>query len=200
MLYKFQSSGRCALGSHWPNSSRSENDALFGPRLFLVTPPPAEDGVVAAFLEHPQQGEGLEPVAGRARDGLLDDGASVDVLLHRADNEPDGELFHLTVAVVENLGKVVPGVDVHDRERDALGRARLRGQVEKDSGVLSPGEEKCGTLEFGDHLADYVDRLGREGVEVRETVSHRFGDRLAVSTRRKGKRPAGNRFRCRLQA
>ena len=37
-------------------------DALFRPRLLLVATSPAEHGVVAALLEHPQQGVGLQPV------------------------------------------------------------------------------------------------------------------------------------------
>ena len=103
---------------------------------------------------------------------MLDDRAAVDVLLHRADHEPDFELGHLLIAVLEDLGEIVPGIDVHDRERDALGPARLRGQVEQDSRVLASGEQERRTLEFSDHLTDDVDRFGRERVEVGETVSH----------------------------
>ena len=64
---------------------------LLGPRLLLVAPAAPEHGVVAVLLENPQQGEGLQPVARRAGHGLLDDRAAVDVLLHRADDEPDVE-------------------------------------------------------------------------------------------------------------
>jgi len=75
---------------------------------------------------------------------LLDDRAAVDVLLYRADHEPDLELGHLLIAVLEDLGEIVPGIDVHDRERDALGPARLRGQVEQDAESLPPENRSAG--------------------------------------------------------
>ena len=155
-------------------------DPFLGPRLLLVPPAPAEDGVVAILLEHPEKGERLQSVAGGARHGLLDDRSAVDVLLHRADDEANVELRNLVVAVIDHLGKVVPRVDVHDREGDALRPAGLRGEVEEHGRVLAPGEKQRGTLEFGDHLTNNVDRLGREGIEVREPVGHRTGARLAI--------------------
>jgi len=103
---------------------------------------------------------------------LLDDRAAVDVLLYRADDEPNLELVHLLIAVLEDLGEVVPGIDVHDREREALRPAGLGGQMEQHCGVLAAGEQERRPLEFGDHFTNDVDRLRRERVKVGETVGH----------------------------
>ena len=41
------------------------------------------------------------------------------------------------VAVLEDLGEVVPGVDVHDREGEAPGPEGLHRQVQQDGRVLA---------------------------------------------------------------
>ena len=147
-------------------------DPFFGPRLLLVSAAAPEDRVIAVLFKHPEQSEGLEPVACGAGHRLLDDRPAVDVLLHRADHEPDLELAHLLIAVLDDLGEIVPRVHMHDRERHALGPAGLGGQMEQDSGVLASREQERGPLEFSDHLTNDVNRLGRERVKVGETVSH----------------------------
>ena len=64
---------------------------LLGPGLLLVAAGAAEHGVEAALLDAAEQRDGLEPVARRPGAGLLDDPAGVDVVLHRADDEPHAE-------------------------------------------------------------------------------------------------------------
>ena len=66
------------------------------------------------------------------------------------------------------------------------GQQAFDGQVEQDGGVLAPGEQERRTLEFGDHLTDDVDRLGRERIEVGEPVGHRTEDRLVTIPVRTG--------------
>jgi hypothetical protein len=67
----------------------------------------------------------------------------------------------------------VPGVDVHDRERQPGRREGLGRQVEHDRRVLAAGEQQHGALELGRHLADDVDGLGFEGFEVGQLVRAR---------------------------
>ena len=74
------------------------------------------------------------------------------------------------VAELDHLGEVVPGVDVHDREREAPGPERLLGQPQQHDRVLAAAEQQHGALELGGDLAEDVDRLGLEGLEVRELV------------------------------
>jgi hypothetical protein len=95
-----------------------------------------------------------------ARDRSVDDAAGVDGLLHRGDDQPQPVLGDRAVAELEHLVEVVPGVDVHHRERHAGGPERLLGQVQHDDRVLAAGEQQHGPLELGGDLADDVDGLG----------------------------------------
>ena len=97
------------------------------------------------------------------------------------------------VAVLDRLGEVVPGVDVHDRERELARPERLLGEAEQDDRVLAAGEEQHRPLELGGDLAEDVDGLGLELVEVRHgregarrahnSDSTRSGRRLSSSSR-----------------
>ncbi len=120
------------------------------------------------LLDRVEQRRRLQPVARRARAGLLDDPSLVDRLLHRRDHEALAELLDATVAVLDRLGEVVPGVDVHDRERELAGPERLLGEPEQDDRVLAAREEQHRTLELGRDLAEDVDGLRLELVEVRQ--------------------------------
>ncbi len=97
---------------------------------------------------------------------LLDDPALVDRLLHGSDDEALTELGDAAVAVLDHLGEVVPGVDVHQREGEAAGAERLLGEAQQHDRVLPAGEEQHGTLELRCDLAHDVDCLGLELVEV----------------------------------
>src|SRR5690606_2002031 len=90
---------------------------LLGPGLLLVAAGTAEDGVEAVLLDGLEQRHGLQAVAAGAGAGLLDDLAGVDGLLDAGDDQPQAQLGHPAVAELDDLGEVVPGVDVHDRER-----------------------------------------------------------------------------------
>ena len=120
------------------------------------------------LLDRVEQRRRLQLVARGARAGLLDDAALVDRLLHARDDEPLAELGDAAVAVLDHLGEVVPGVDVHDRERELARAERLLGEPQQHDRVLAAREEQHGPLPLGGDLAHDVDRLGLELVEVRE--------------------------------
>ena len=69
-------------------------------------------------------------------------------------------------------GKLWPGVDVHEREREAAGPERLLGQAQQHDRVLAAAEQQDGPLELGGDLAHDVDGLALERVEVGELVAH----------------------------
>ena len=118
------------------------------------------------LLDRVEQRRGLQLVAAGEPAGLLDDPARVDRVLHRGDDEPDTELGDPPVAEVDGLGEVVPGVDVHDGERDLRRPERLLGQPQHDDRVLAAGEQQHRPLELGGDLAEDVDGLGFEQVEL----------------------------------
>ena len=92
--------------------------ALLGTGALLVAPGPAEDGIEAMLRDGVEQGDGLQRVAAGTWTGVLDDPTGVDRVLHRRDDELDTELLHRAIAELDQLGEVVTGVDVHDRERE----------------------------------------------------------------------------------
>ena len=118
-------------------------------------------------LDRVQQRDGLQPVARRARPGLLDHAAAVDRVLHGRDDQPLAQLGDAAVAELDRLREVVAGVDVHDRERHRAGAERLLGQAQQDDRVLAAGEQQHRALQLGRHLAHDVDRLGLEHLQVR---------------------------------
>ena len=121
------------------------------------------------LLDRPQQRRRLQAVA--AGPDVLDDAAVVDVVLHRRHDQPLAELGDAAVAELVDLGEVVAGVDVHERERELAGPERLLGQAQQDDRVLAAAEQQHGALELGRHLAHDEDRLGLERVEVGEAAA-----------------------------
>ena len=76
------------------------------------------------------------------------------------------QLGHAAVAELDDLGEVVAGVDVHEREREARRAEGLLGQAQQDDRVLAAAEQQDGALQLGGHLAHDVDGLGLEDLEV----------------------------------
>ncbi len=70
------------------------------------------------------------------------------------------------VPVGDDLGEVVAGVDVQQRERDGGRPEGLERQVQHDDGVLAAGEQDHRALELPRDLAEDVYRLGLQRVQV----------------------------------
>jgi hypothetical protein len=138
-------------------------DALLGAGALLVAAGAAERGVEAVLLDGVEQGHGLQPVA---RGAGLDGAALVDRLLDGGHDQPLAELLDAAVAELEHLGEVVPGVDVHDREREGRRPERLLGETQEDDRVLAAGEQQHRPLELGGHLAHDVHGLGLQLLEL----------------------------------
>ncbi len=115
-------------------------------------------------------------VCKRLREGFVGssgDAAGVDRLLHRRDDEVGADAFHRRVAKIEDLGKVVSGVDVHHGERQLRRPERLLGDVQHHDAVLAAGEEQHRTFELGRDLTQQMHGLRFERVEVRDQSLHR---------------------------
>ena len=165
-------------------------DPLLRARALLVAAGAAHRRVEAVLGDRVEQRRRLQLVARRARAGLLDDAAAVDRVLDARDDEPLAELGDAAVAELDHLGEVVPGVDVHDREREPSRPEGLLGEPQQHDRVLAAGEEQHRALALGGDLAHDVDRLGLELVEVRErararrsrSCRHPVGDRPSSSS------------------
>ncbi len=80
--------------------------------------------------------------------------------------EPLAELGDAAVAVGDDLREVVPGVDVHHGKRERPRAERLLGETQQHDRVLAAGEQQHRALALGRELAQDVDGLGLERVEV----------------------------------
>src|SRR4029079_4983263 len=76
-----------------------------------------------------------------------------------------------------------PRVDVHDRERELARPERPLREPKQHDRVLAAGEEEHGPLELGRDLAEDVDRLRLELVEVGQGGHGRAHDGTSAGTR-----------------
>ena len=106
------------------------------------------------------------PVSSTTRPG-------VDRVLHAGHDQPLAQLGHAAVAELDDLGEVVAGVDVHEREREARRAERLLGQAQQHDRVLAAAEQQHRALELGGDLAHDVDGLGLERLQVGELAGMR---------------------------
>ncbi len=146
-------------------------DPLLRAGALLITPGAADHRVEAMLVDRVQQRHRLQPVARRPRTRLLDRAAGVDRILHVGDDEALAELGHAAIAELDHLREVVPGVDVHQDQREAGGAKRLLGESQEHDRVLAAGEQDHRSLELGRDLAEHVDRLGLQCIEMRDGVS-----------------------------
>src|SRR3954447_8068693 len=107
-LYRLHSSARWRRGSHWPKSSRKEKmrSLALARSSSRRAPPNAAPKPCSAMAstrvtvrsrlrdEGVEQGPRLQPVAGRARAGLLAHAALVDGLLDGGHDQPLAQLGH----------------------------------------------------------------------------------------------------------
>ena len=142
------------------------DDALLGASLLLITTPAAEDPVEAPLRDRVEQGPRLERIAGAV--AALVQAPVVDPVLHLLDDQSQTQPLDFGIAIGEHLGEVVPGVDMQHGEGDRRRPEGLDREVEHDDGVLAPAEEQDRAFEFADDLADDVDRLAFQHVELRE--------------------------------
>jgi hypothetical protein len=95
--------------------------------------------------------------------------------------------LHPGVAGREHLGEVEPGVDLQDGEGDLRGVEGLLGQPHHHDRVLAAGEHQHRLLELGRDLAEDVDRLRLELVELAQAVvrMHGHGVRNSISRQKR---------------
>ena len=154
-------------------------DALLGAGLLLVAAAATEGGGEALLLDDVQQGADLEPVAARSCRRRRPRRWRWPPRREATTRRTPSRLTQLS-RVVEHLGEVVAGVDLEHRERDLGGVERLLRQPEHDDGVLAAGEHQHRLLELGRDLAEDVDRLRLQLVELAQAVvrmgrGHRWG-------------------------
>ena len=167
-LYRFHSSGRCTFGSHWPNSSRKLNTRSLA-RAFSSSrraPPNAASNLFSRIARS------SVTVCSGLRDGIVSTTrpASMSSCTLATISRTPASCDEL-VAGLQHLVEVVPGVDMHHRERQAARPERLERQMQHDDGVLAAGEQQHRPLELRGHLPNDVDGLGLQRAQMAQLVA-----------------------------
>ena len=87
-------------------------------------------------------------------------------------DEIDSQAGREAVAEVNHFLKLIGCIDVQQGEWDGSGVERLLGEADHYGRILTDRVEHDGPLEFGCDLANDVDALGFEGLQVADSPSH----------------------------
>ena len=159
--------GALVLGVPLAELVAVREEAFLGACLLLVAPCAADGRVEAVLLDGVEQRGGLQLVAAGVVARLLAHLPCVNRFLNAAHYQARAESRHQLVAVGDGLGKVVAGVDVQKRKRDAGRIEGLARQMRHHYRVFAAREEDDRPLELLGHLAQDVDGLGLQLVEMR---------------------------------
>jgi len=161
-LYRLHSSGRWRRGSQPPDSSRSEKIRSLA-RAFSSSrrPPPktASKRLVSMASSSGTVCSGLRLPSGRSRRTPRSMKSWTLATCRRS-------LGDDAVAVGDDFGEVVAGVDVQQGEGDGGGPEGAEGEVEHDDGVLAAREKDHRALQLPGDLTEDVHRLGLKRVQV----------------------------------
>ena len=139
-------------------------DTLLRPRPLLVAARPAKHGVVADLGDSFDQRHGLQRVAGAVR--ALHEVPAVDPVLHLGDAQPHPVLGDDGVAELDDLREVVARVNVQQLNRHRRGRERAARQLQHHARVLAAGEQQPDLVKLPRHLAQDMDGLVFQVLEV----------------------------------
>ena len=146
--------------------------ALLGARGLLVAARAAEGRVETVLIERLLQGLRLHDVGvGRRRVADRVDAAR-QTLPVRMHDEVEAQRGGGAVAEGDHVAELPRRVDVQHREGRPLGKERLARQVQEDGGVLADRIEQHRLAELRRRLAEDVDALGLEQIEVGDRRVH----------------------------
>ena len=154
-------------------------DALLGARLLLVAPGAAEAGIEAVPVQGVLERLGLHDVrvlaaaVGERRDVI---GAA---LLVGVDDEVQMEFAGDAVPEGDHVAELPGGVHMQQREWQLAGVERLARQMQQHRRVLADGIQQHRALELRRHLADDVDALRFQLLEMCERVSRHADPRAS---------------------
>ena len=138
---------------------------LLRARLFLVAARAADARVELEFGDGVEKGHRLMGVAALQRI-LEHDPAGRDRILDRANDQPLAEFGGALVPKCDDLGEIVPGVHVQQRERKAPGTKRFLGEPQQDQRVLAARKKQRGIAALAGNFAQDVDGFRFEPSEV----------------------------------
>lgn len=146
-------------------------DTLLGAGFLLVATGTTEGGIEAVFVERLLEPLGLHDVgvlAAAVHEGVDVHGQTVRVLV---DDEIQPVLLGGLVPELDHLLELPVGVHVEHGEGDLARVEGLAGQVQHDGGVLADGVHHHRVFKFGGHLADDMDALGFQLLQVSQSLA-----------------------------
>src|SRR4026209_48471 len=140
--------------------------ALLRARFFIVAARAAERRVELVLRERCFQRLGLHDVRVL---GAVSEGrdAGLGRLLVDMDDQVESELARHAVAELDHVPELPGRVDVHQREWQLSGMESLARKVQENGAVLADRVQHDRVVELGRHLADDVDALRLEALELR---------------------------------
>lgn len=93
--------------------------------------------------------------------------AALDAVLVGVDDEIETELLRLLVAKFDHVAKLPRRVDVQQRKRQLLRMERLAREMQQNGRVLADRIHQHGLAELGRSLAENMDALRFEEIEMR---------------------------------
>ncbi|MNL21692.1 hypothetical protein D3C87_1429950 [compost metagenome] len=143
---------------------------LLGARLLFVPTRTADGGVISARIERLAQSLGLHDV-GIARRTVVErvDAVAHPVLIGVAD-EIETIFFGRTIPEGDHLAKLERRIHMQQRKWDLAGIEGLACQMQQDARILADRIHHHRPLKAGRHLAQNLDALGLEGLQMRQSV------------------------------
>src|SRR4051812_12102255 len=178
-LYRSQSSGRWFFGSHWPNSSRKENTRSLARALSSSRRAPPNRAVNPCC----STASSSTGVWIRLRDPLGSSRTVPDAIASGTEATTSSTPSSATRLSRNSStsGKFSPVSTCITGNGMRAGGEGLAGQLQHHDGVLAAGEEQHGPLGLGGHLAQDVDGLGLQRLQLAEPV---VGSRHALGSRK----------------
>src|SRR5690606_22125139 len=156
-------------------SVAEREDALLGPRLFLVAPRAAESRIEAVLLERLAQRQRLHYVRMHARSMRQWADTVTHPVFVDVDQEVETEFIRHPVTKCDHLAEFPRRIHMQKWERRLCRIERLHGQVQKHRGILADRIQHHRLSEICRDLPHNVDRLGFQPLEVRMYFSHAKG-------------------------
>jgi hypothetical protein len=129
-------------------------DPFLGTRLVLIAATTTECRIESVRRDGVEQGHRLQPVSAGPRAGVLDDTTVVDRGLHTGHHQPRTDALDEPISVLDDFGKVVTGVDVHDRKWQPGRGEGEHGEMQQHRRVLAATEQQHGILALRCNLAN----------------------------------------------
>ena len=114
-----------------------------------------------------EKGDGLQRVAACARAADVGNAPCVYGCLHRTNNQLHAHFGNAAIAKLDDLGKVVPGIDVHHWEGDARRCKCAHCQVQHDDRILAARKQQDWALKFRCNFPDDGDRFVNQATQRR---------------------------------